>query len=180
MAGKVEAGSLSVDSAGTLDVAKTGKLSAKDVYLRAGDRYGYSADSGIDVAGSVEATSGLLSASAPGALKVEDTGSLKAQRDLYLAASNLDNAGALTTVKGNIYARGPGFWSSDTSKFVNTGSISAGGRAYVTGFDEKEVKGSIQTAKGDFLLDEYGHQLKSGDTDHTGSDYKAKWGSWMW
>lgn len=181
VAGKIDAGSLTVNSSGALKVAKSGTLTAKnDVYLRAGDRYGYAADSGIDVAGKVQATSGSVSASASGAMKIADGGSVQAQRDLYLSASNMDNAGAMTTVKGNIYVRGPGFWSSQSSKFANTGSISAGGRAYVTGFDDKTVNGTIHTAKGDFLLDEYGHQLKSGSEDHTGSDFKAKWGSWMW
>ncbi|MBT2116177.1 filamentous hemagglutinin N-terminal domain-containing protein [Dyella sp. LX-66] len=181
VAGKLDAGSLTVNSAGALKVAKSGTLTAKnDVYLRAGDRYGYAADSGIDVAGKVQATSGSVSASASGAMKIADSGSVQAQRDLYLSASDMDNAGAMTTVKGNIYARGPGLWSSQSSKFANTGSISAGGRAYVTGFDDKEVGGTVHTAKGDFLLDEYGHQLKSGSEDHTGSDFKAKWGSWMW
>ncbi|MGO4702397.1 filamentous hemagglutinin N-terminal domain-containing protein [Dyella sp. 2RAB6] len=181
VAGKVEAGSLAVNSAGALKLAKSGTLTAKnDVYLRAGDRYGYAADSGIDVAGKVEATAGSLYANASGALDIAGTGGLKAQRDLYLSASNMDTAGELTTVKGNLYARGPGLWSRESSKFVNSGTISAGGRAYVTGFDDKAVNGTIHSAKGDFLLDEYGHQLKSGSEDHTGSDYKARWGSWMW
>ena len=182
VAGTIEAqkGGLAIDAAGAVNVASTAVLKAQTgLGLSSGRIIGSAEGAGVEIAGQVQAVTGSASVTSTGALKVTDTGSLKGQRDLYLAASDMDNAGALTTVKGNIYARGPGFWARDTSKFVNSGTVSAGGRAYVSGFDEKEVSGTLRTAKGEFLLDEYGHQLKSGDTDHTGSDYKAKWASWM-
>lgn len=184
IAGQVESvnGSVKVASTGALDIAESGAVKAARYADLSGGfgPFGYAASdaAAVNVAGKVDA--GSLSVNSAGALGVAQSGALKAQRDMYLSASNLDNAGTLTTVKGNLYARGPGLWASASSKFSTSGTISAGGRAYVTGFDDKVVRGTVHTAKGDFLLDEYGHQLKSGDEDHTGANYKAKWSSWMW
>lgn len=197
IAGKLEANRVSVSSQGAVNITKTGSVKAKsDVSLRSGSYYGNPDDSAVNVEGSVEATDGSLNVATYGALKVVGSGVLKAGNDLNVSANSVDNAGALTagrnlnlaavnvnnsgeltTVRGYIYARGPGIWSRMPSKFTNTGKISAATSAYVYGFDDKEIGGTIHTGGGDFMRDEYGHQLKSGSSDHTGAEYKKMWNS---
>jgi len=133
---------------------------------------------GLNVAGAVESLTGSVDVSSSGAVQLADTGSLKAQKNLSIAASDVDNAGTLTATKGNIVIRGRGIWAPQ-SRFSTTGTNSAGGKASVSGFDDKEVKGTIKAGTTDFLLDEYGHKLKSGSEDHTGSQARAYWPRWM-
>lgn len=184
VAGKVKADSLALNSVGGLNVAESGVLTAKSgMDLRTGSRYGRPNRSGVDVAGKVESENGSLHVDAAGAVSVAESGSLKAQSDLSLLASDVSNAGTLASTKGNVVISSRGGWSPLPTRFATTGTVSAGQGAYVYGFDDKEVKGTISTGAGDFLQDEYGHQLNSGSEDHTGSQMKAAWANWarwMW
>jgi len=186
VAGKVAStnGSLYANASGAVNIASTGSLKAqKNLSISTGSN-DYAAladldeDVGLNVAGSAEAVTGSTNVSSSGAVKLAGTGSLKAQKDLYVAASDVDNAGTLTATKGNIVVRGRGIWAPP-SKFSSTGTMSAGGKAYVSGFDDKEVKGTIKAGTTDFLLDEYGNKLKSGSEDHSGAQARAYWSSWM-
>jgi len=164
VAGKVDTGSLYADSADVLNIAKSGELKVKDrANLRAGNAGGYNVNDDyghdITIAGKVDA--GSLSVDSDHALNITDTGVLSARNSLAISAADVDNAGTLNATAGDISIHGARTWWGDASgKFVNTGTISAGGKAMVYDFGDMSVKGTIHTKKGDFLVDERGNELK--------------------
>lgn len=113
----------------------------------------------VNVAGKMEATKGQLSVTTTqGALNVAKSGELKAQNNLNLTAGTVDNAGTLTATQGNLNALALRSEGSAT-KFSTTGKLAVGGKASVTGFDDKVVKGTVQTSDGGYLHDERGNSI---------------------